>query len=83
MFLAAMALEVDNAIDQREESIITSPSYILAGENFRSTLPEDNRTTSYILTAGPLYSQPFSFTISPVSGTSLSCFVRHTRLLRT
>jgi len=76
-----MRLELDKAVDGREQRIISPTPYVLAGVNAIAYLPHDNRAGANLLTVVTLDAEPLARAVLLVRGATATFFVCHLPLL--
>jgi hypothetical protein len=74
---AALVFELDRAIHQCEQRMISSNTYMITWFKTRSSLADENRSAANKLTRKTLHTQKFGVAIPSIPGTPLSFFMSH------
>jgi hypothetical protein len=70
-------IEFDFTIDESEQRPVASGSNVVAGDKFRSALPDEDAARSNELTAISFHAQPFADAIAPVADAALTFLMCH------
>src|SRR5262249_43939644 len=71
----------DDARDLREERVVLAAAHVVAGEELRAALPDEDRAARHELAAEGLDAEPLRVRVAAVAGRALSLFVCHGRPL--
>jgi hypothetical protein len=74
---SSRSVEAHIPIDQRENRVVAAEPYILARQEFRSALPDNDVASDDQLTSKFFNAQPLADAIAPVLYATLSFFVSH------
>ena len=73
----ALLVEQDPPVDQREQCPIASGADVLARDEFRATLPDQNAPGRDMLAAKFFHAEPLADAIASVANAALSFFMCH------
>ena len=75
--VSAIALKLNNAVDQGKQSIVPPHTDIIARVKFSASLAHENTTCRYQFPAVALYPQALGVGISAVAGATTTFFMSH------